>query len=246
MGTRGSCLADEEQRRGFHPRDVLERGVFPVEVDGGVGLPGRPAEPGSPVAADVALRVHRIQSAAPAPEDAALNRSVKVMSLSVMWPPALQPLVTMAPGRPGLWRRGRQRRPDVEVGVLVVVTDHVPQERVAVARAAPVIGLEHDEAARRESLGIVGERSEAELVGRCGPPCVSTASGYRRPAGNPPDRTAAPPSVVPSALCQVDPLFAGEGERSALNNRIRGHHAGAITGCGRGPDVARIVRAVER
>src|SRR5438105_1381928 len=38
------------------------------------------------------------QSAAPAPDDAALNRSVMVINLFVRWPPALQPIATSRSG----------------------------------------------------------------------------------------------------------------------------------------------------
>ena len=39
-----------------------------------------------------------IQFAAPAPDEAALKRSVNVMILLVMWPPPLQPIFTIRSG----------------------------------------------------------------------------------------------------------------------------------------------------
>src|SRR6266508_1694724 len=52
-------LADEEQRRRLHVRDVLQRRVVPIDVDRSVFLPRCAAEPGCPERADVALGVHR-------------------------------------------------------------------------------------------------------------------------------------------------------------------------------------------
>ena len=85
-----------------------------------------------------------IQFAAPAPDAAALKRSVKVMILFVMWPPPLQPIFTM---RSRIGDAARDQVVDaghhVEVRVLEVVADHVAQERVAVAGAAAVVRLQH-------------------------------------------------------------------------------------------------------
>ena len=54
---------------------------------------------------------------------------------------------------------------DVEVGLVEVVAHHVPEEVVAVAGAAPVVGLEDRIASGGEDLYVVARAAEGELVG---------------------------------------------------------------------------------
>src|SRR4029079_16827412 len=95
------------------------------------------------------------QLAAPAPDEAALKRSVKVMSLFVMCPPALQPMATSRSGS-AIPRATRASTPALtsKMCVAEVAANHVAQERIAVSRAAAIVRPENHEALPCEHLRV--------------------------------------------------------------------------------------------
>jgi hypothetical protein len=71
---------------------------------------------------------------------------------------------------------------DVEVRVLEIVSDHVAQERVAIAGAAAVVRLQADVALPASTWISYDIDPMLYLSAACGPPCVITANGYFCPA----------------------------------------------------------------
>ena len=118
-----------------------------------------------------------IQFAAPAPLLATLKRSVNVMILLVMWPPALHPIFTSFAGSATpIAITASVPVMHVEVRLLEVAVHHVAQELVAVARAAAIVRTQHRVALRRVDLDL-GREAETDPT-TAGPPCVITISGY--------------------------------------------------------------------
>ena len=102
---------------------------------------------------------------ATAPDDAALNRSVWVMILLVMWPPPDQPILVMrSPSASPFFDEVIDAGHHVEVGLVEVVSDHVAEKFVAVSPGAAVVGLEDHPAAVGEHLDVGSSAAEAETV----------------------------------------------------------------------------------
>ena len=139
----------------------------------------------------------------PAPDDAALNRSVIVTSLLTSVPPALQPITTSRSGsaRPRAISASTPRSTSGAMLVEVAVDD-VADERGAVADAAAVVRPQHDVALAGQHRHVVQRRARR----RCR--TCRTPSG-RRAAARPAD------SAVPG-------LIVGRIEEHALDRRAVG------------------------
>ena len=164
------ALAREEQRRRLHVRDVLHRRIVPEQR--------RSARPSATACRRTTCAGTTRCRFAPTtksswrrrpPTDAALNRSVIVISLLTSVPPALHPIIDQpirigdAASAPG----DRRRRMTSEVHVVEVAVDDVAEEGVAVAGAAAIVRPQHRVAFRGEHRDIVEHQAGAgaELVG---------------------------------------------------------------------------------
>ena len=238
-------LAHQEDGRGAHPPDLAQRRVLPVLVDRSVLFPGRAAEPRRAVDADVALGVHRHPVGGARPRGGGFE-ALRVGDDLVGHVPA------GAPAHLGHARAVHQAEPDevvhprhhVQVGLVEVVAHHVAQEVVAVAGAAPVVGLEDEVPHPVQHLHEVARGGELELVGRGRPAVGLHHQGMARPLlvvqrieEQPLDLDAVLPPPLHGLLARLHEVLGEvvEDARHALGRSVAAHH----------PQVAPVVRPVE-
>ncbi len=160
-------LADQEDRWGRHSRHVAQRRALPVDVDGGVLLPWRAAEPGRSINAHIALPVHRDPVGGARTRagrfEAIGERDDLVGHVAASAPAHLPHAIAI---HESLFDQVVDARHHIEVRIREVVADHVAQELIAVAGAAAVVGLQDHVTHRGQDLNVVPKRPESEPVRR--------------------------------------------------------------------------------